>query len=172
MQNGRNFKQLRLQSLQLVRKRLYALLSRAKKPEEKVKILKEIARLTTEIEGLTSKLEYYKNKSSFSTITLSLSAFQRQVSVRYLPSPFPWIQELSIEKPSSHYTRLLFDVFAITKPKGYFDKLASYKEGKSNFIFITPGYSSGLRVGYVKNYPNANAKQEDFLVYVMHAMKQ
>lgn len=148
--------ELRLQSLQLVRKRLYALLSRAKKPEEKVKILKEIARLTTDIEELTSQLEYYKNKSSFSTITLTLSAYQRQVAVKYLPSPFPWIQELSIEKRSSRYTRLLFDVFAIKKPKGYFDKLSSYKKRNSNFIFTTPGYSSGVRIGYVKNYPNAN----------------
>ncbi|MCB1160156.1 MAG: DUF4349 domain-containing protein, partial [Leptospiraceae bacterium] len=147
---------LRLETLKKIRTRLYSLLKLEKKAEEKVKILKEIQRLTTEIELMLTNLEYYKNKSSYSTIQLHLQALAHKTETVYIPSPFSWINNLSPSSISTRYKGFLFDSFKLHKPEDFFDRLSDYKDHKGNYIFTTPGYTSGLRVGYTRNYPKAN----------------
>ncbi|MBN1499707.1 MAG: DUF4349 domain-containing protein [Spirochaetes bacterium] len=144
------------ESLKHIRERLYSLLKRAVKPEEKVKILKEISRITSEIEVLNANLEYYKNKAAFSTVIINLTAFMKQNTVNYIPSPFEWIRSLNVNYASAKPGGYFFNKLKYKSPEGYFEQEKSFRRGKAEFIFITPGFTSGIRAGYVDNYPSAD----------------
>jgi hypothetical protein len=144
---------LRLETAKRVRQRMYELLKRVKKVKERVKILREIERLTTIIDSLTSRMNYLKNRASYSTIVLELRAMVKDVVKRYIPSPFPWIAKLD------PYRRTIFDDgegIQFNKPEGFFHLDKEFYSGKSTFLFVTPDQSTGIRIGFVENYPPAD----------------
>ncbi len=144
---------LRLETAKRVRRRMYELLKRVKKVKERVKILREIERLTTVIDSLTSRMNYLKNRASYSTIVLNLRAMVKDVVKRYIPSPFPWIAKLN------PYRRTIFDDgegILFDKPEGFFHLEKEFYRGRGKFLFVTPDQSTGIRIGFVENYPPAD----------------
>lgn len=147
---------LRVESAKKVRQRLYDLLKRVKKVEERVKILREIERLTTIIDSLSSRMKYLENRARYSTIIIHLRAKVKDVVRQFIPSPFPWIAALN---PSR---RSIFDDgedLSFEKPVGFFSlEKEFYREKSSAFLFVTPDQSTAIRIGMIENYPPADLK--------------
>jgi uncharacterized protein DUF4349 len=147
---------LRIDTAKKVRGRLYKLLKVTKKVSERVKILREIERLSSKIESLLVRLTYLKNRSTYSTIILQLKAKIRQVVSGYLPSHFPWIASLSMNKRSIYKDEKSIEY---EKPDGfYFQEKRYYDEKNNSYLFRTPGSIARIRHGVVKNYPPAKIK--------------
>jgi hypothetical protein len=87
--------QLRFNTAVKVRERMYELLRRVEKVDERVKVLREISRLTGIIESFSSQMNYLRDKASLSTISMNLTAKVRDTSQRYISSPFRWIADLT-----------------------------------------------------------------------------
>lgn len=89
--------ELRLRTAEATRTRLQALLARAEEEQEKLQLLREIARLTEEIDLMKSQVELLASLASYSRITVQ--AVPRQaVSTRTNqeePWGLGWIQQLS-----------------------------------------------------------------------------
>jgi len=84
----------RLEIAEASRDRLYALLERAREPDERVSILRDIRRLTEEIEQLRSSLDSLSRLIAYSRITVQLRArIDTNTSVRRR-IPFAWIGAL------------------------------------------------------------------------------
>ncbi|MFC1671104.1 DUF4349 domain-containing protein [Spirochaetota bacterium] len=145
---------LRVNTAKLVRARLYDLLKRTNKVKDRVKILREIERLTTLIDSLAARLNFLKNRADFSTIFITLRARVRRLVTRYLPSPFKWIAGLTPNR------RSIFDDGGYIKyknPKGFYHQRSEYYKNRCNcYLFTTPADTIGLRIGVVKNYPPAD----------------
>lgn len=77
------------------RERLYLLLERSSDPQERSRILREIGRLTEEIEQIRLTLESLENRASLSRITLALQARLVQEEWGREHIPFPWIGNLN-----------------------------------------------------------------------------
>ncbi len=75
------------------RTRLQQLLLKSTDPEERAKILKEIGRLTEEIELIKNRISTLDNNISFSTITVKLTPRLEQ-NVVGQSIPFSWIADL------------------------------------------------------------------------------
>jgi len=144
---------LRIKTARRVRDRLYALLKRTKKVKEKIRILKEIERLTLKIDTLISRRAFLKNRADYSTIYVRLRALVRQIATRPIKSPFPWIASLKMNRRSIFKSSGI----AYNKPNGYFYWEKKFKKQRNDFLFTTPGGAkSGIRIGVVKNEPAAN----------------
>jgi predicted small secreted protein len=90
----------RLTIYETTRQRLYELLEETTDLEERLKILREIRRLTEEIEWITLTLDLLEERVAFSRITASLvSSLNRQTRIRE-EIPFPWIADLDPLYPS------------------------------------------------------------------------
>lgn len=91
--------QLRLEVAETSRKRLLAILEKAQKAEDILKIENEIRRLTEEIESMKAQLRTLADQIAYSTITVELTAKAPQV--RHMPrrraSYFPWINRIGAE---------------------------------------------------------------------------
>jgi hypothetical protein len=121
---------------------------------ERIKILREIERLTVIIDSMTSRMNYLKDRANYSTITLELQAVVKDVVRQYSPSPFAWIANL---KPGAR--SLYNDEGDLTyeNPSGFFYmKKEFFKERRSAFLFITPDQKNGIRAGTALNYPPAD----------------
>jgi hypothetical protein len=150
-----NDTRLRLGSAKKVRERMYQLLKRTKKVSERIKILREIERLTTLIESLDARLKYLKNRASFSTIEINFRAVVKQVVSRYIPSPFPWISGLNVNRRSIFSKGKL----EYEKPEGFFFQSNDFYDKKANiYLFSSPGEKAEIRAGVVDNYPPADFK--------------
>jgi hypothetical protein len=148
-----NDTRLRLGSAKKVRERMYQLLKRTKKVSERIKILREIERLTTLIESLDARLKYLKNRASYSTIEINFRAVVKQVVSRYIPSPFPWISGLNVNRRSIFSKRKL----EYEKPEGFFFQSSDFYDKKANiYLFSSPGEKAEIRAGVVDNYPPAD----------------
>ncbi len=147
---------LRVETARKVRERLQELLKRVEKAGDKVEILREIARITGEIDVMTAEMEYLRSRAAFSTLTLELRALVRDVARRYIASPFRWIAGLDPAKRSIVHGKdgdLVFEA-----PRGYFNFHKDY--------FRTSAYSQNLlanatdtvrlRLGVTDNYPRAD----------------
>jgi len=144
---------LRMEMARTVRDRLYQLLKAAKKADDRVKILREIERLTTQIDSMNARMAYLKNRATLSTIELRLAAKVREVTRSYLPSPFPWIAGLDPNK------RTIFDSggsVSYDAMSGFFHMKDEYYDRSGAYLFMTPDRSTGMRIGTVDNYPPAN----------------
>ena len=92
--------QARLKTAEETRKRLYVLLERSTDPKERARILREIGRLTEEIESIKQQLQILDSRIAFSRINVELiprlqeDAFRQEI-------PFPWIASLSPLSPVS-----------------------------------------------------------------------
>jgi hypothetical protein len=148
-----NDTKLRMESARKVRERMYQLLKRTKKVSERIKILREIERLTSFIESLEAKLKLLKNRASFSTIEIIFKAVVKQIVSRYIPSPFPWISGLNVKRRSI-FSKGKLDYI---KPEGFFFQSSSFYDKKSNvYLFSSPGEKAEIRAGVVDNYPPAD----------------
>jgi len=90
--------EIRLQNAENVRKRLAALLEKAKDVKEAIEVEKELARVSEEIERMKGRLRYLYDQVAHSTIVVS---FQRTVPPHLAAKsprfPFPWIRDLGID---------------------------------------------------------------------------
>ncbi len=141
----------RLKSARILKERLERLLNTVKNVEEKVKILREINRLATEIETLSARSKELSDRASMSTIVVQLSAEPRSTSSPELRSPFPVVRNLnpaqrSIEDRSS---------IKAQKPDGFFDNTDDFKDGAAHQFYSPDG--TVLRSGEVENRPLGDA---------------
>jgi hypothetical protein len=146
---------LRLETSKRVRARMYELLKRVKKVDERVKILREIERLNNIIESFTTQINYLKSRASYSTVTLELKSKVRDVVRRYIPSPFHWIAGLN------HENRSMFDDggdIKFDRPDGFFSLAKDFYDRKNPYLLQTPDNSTRFRIGVTDNYPPADLK--------------
>ena len=142
---------LRMGTAEKVRARLYDLLKRTEKVEEQVKILREIERLTAQIDSMKSRLDYLKSQASLSTITLEFTARVQESASRYIPSPFQWIRNLDPGRRSIDKNHSKVESSA---PQGFF----THKDESADYLYSTPGDKVCIRLGTVENYPPADSR--------------
>jgi hypothetical protein len=92
--------QARLSLAERARERLYLLLDRTSEVKERLAILREIRRLTEEIESIRSSLEVLKAQIALSRITVQLTPRRPEGELRREGIPFPWIAGLNPLYPS------------------------------------------------------------------------
>lgn len=90
---------IRLKNARTARDRLLALLEKADKVEDILKIETELARLTTDVERLGAQLEELTKRVAFSTMTVRFEATVQAdpEPTRRRPSRFRWIQRVGVE---------------------------------------------------------------------------
>ncbi len=149
---------LRIDTAKRVRERLYELLRRVEKSAEKVEILREIARLTTEIDNMTAEMNHLRSRATFSTLSMELRALVRDVSRRYIASPFPWIAGLSNARRSIVHDR--DGDLSYEKVPGFFDFEKDFfrRNSGSPHLLVNPDSTVRLRLGVTMNYPPADQK--------------
>jgi hypothetical protein len=108
----------RLSLSERARERLYQLLERTSDVQERLAILREIRRLTEEIEQVRVSLELLKNQIALSRITVELQARRPEGEARQAGIPFPWIAALqplypSLPKSAGKAVPKLSDDFAV-----------------------------------------------------------
>ncbi len=146
---------LRLESKKRILARLKELLKRAIKPKERIKVLKEIERISAQIQTMEARVKYLRSQADFSTITLLLETHIREDVKKYIASPFPWIRTIGSDGwPSYDVTKS----FTFTKPEGFFLMSQAYKAKEVKYLLVNPGKTAKIRMGVVKNYPKANVK--------------
>ena len=84
---------IRLSNAENVRERLVKLLDKCDTVEDALKVEKELARVTEEIELLKGRLQQMEHSLAFSTITVSLNSPIPQVRTKR-HSPFNWVNSL------------------------------------------------------------------------------
>jgi hypothetical protein len=90
----------RLRVAERARERLYQLLERTADVQQRLAILREIRRLTEEIEQVRLTLELLKNQIALSRITVELVQRRPEGEGRAAGIPFPWIAALQPLYPS------------------------------------------------------------------------
>jgi len=137
--------QRRLSTAEETRSRLYTLLERSTDPKERAQILREIGRLTEEIESLKQQTSIMESRIAFSRITIQLIP---RIQGDYSRSdiPFPWIANLDPLYPAGDRLRgrvsldlgLSFAVF--TKDSVY---MAEDSDGTQVLISTVPNRPQG-----------------------------
>jgi len=92
--------QLRMEVAEMSRKRLLALLEKAQKTEDLLKIENEIRRLTEEIEKMKGEIRLLADQIAYSTIAVDLTAKAAEAKParpRAGVSYFPWINQIGAE---------------------------------------------------------------------------
>lgn len=141
----------RLKSARILKARLEKLLRTVKSVEEKVRILREINRLATEIETLSARSKDLMNRASMSTIAVRLQARPQTRTVQGRRSPFPFIRALRPERRSIKETSSM----ERTAPAGFFDNSEAFEDGDDQQFFSPDG--TVLRSGEVDNNPVGDA---------------
>jgi hypothetical protein len=106
----------RLQIAETSRERLYELLERAEDADERVSILREIRRLTEEIEQLRNSLDSLSRLIQFSRITISLVARIQTTRAALSTIPFSWIAQLD---PLRHTLGRASRAIEVTPPEDF-----------------------------------------------------
>lgn len=115
----------RLRLAERARERLYQLLEKNTDVQQRLAILREIRRLTEEIEQVRLTLELLKNQIALSRITVQLELRRPEGEARRTGIPFPWIAALqplypSLPKSAGKAVPRLSDDFAVfAKEKRY-----------------------------------------------------
>jgi hypothetical protein len=135
----------RLDTALKTRERLYALLERTKDAEERAAILREIGRLSEEIEALKQQKELLESRIAFSRITVSLIP-RLQEGGMDRTIPFGWIASLDPLYPVSDRlrARVVLDPgeeFAVFDRESVF--MAEDAEGNSLFISSIDNHPQG-----------------------------
>jgi len=138
----------RLQISQASRDRLLELLEQTEDPDERVQILRDIRRLTEEIEQLRSSLESLQQLISFSRITVRLISRIQVSSIGQMQIPFPWIRALT---PVGVSTRSAEADIEIVPG----DEFAVFETGR--FVFAEAADGTQIRAGAVTNEPRGDA---------------
>jgi len=140
----------RLQIAERARGRLYTLLERTDDVEERLAILREIKRLSEEIEGIRLRLESLDRRISFSRIAVELIPRLPVGEMGKEDIPFPWIASLepvygSLPSLRGRVSLPLGEDFAVLEKRRSFR--AESSEG------------TRVRIGSTKNQPRGD---EDF----------
>jgi hypothetical protein len=115
----------RLRLAERARERLYQLLEKNTDVQQRLAILREIRRLTEEIEQVRLTLELLKNQVALSRITVELQERRPEGEARRAGIPFPWIAALqplypSLPRSAGKAVPVLSDEFAVfAKEKRY-----------------------------------------------------
>ncbi len=143
--------QMRLKSAETGIARLRALLAKAEKVEDMLKIEEQLQRLTEMVERIKGRLRYLDESIAYSTITVKLNApvSRRDLAVQV---PFPWVRDLATEfiggtRPASIDERWFSSKIRFTMP-GSFVKYVQHEQ-------ITRALSANgvlLKVTKQKNY--------------------
>jgi len=167
--------ELRFNTLKKLRDRLYELFKNVKDVKQKAKILKEINRLTAEIEELEAKQKFLKDKATYSTIEVYLSTKEREENSIVKISPFDWIRKIDPLKRTIFNTDLSFyesfvakEIFdSIKIPSDFFNNKEKFIKNDDYIIYNSSGV--GIRVGFIENEPVGSkdfwllALKEEFL---------
>ena len=137
----------RLRLAERARERLYQLIEKTTDVQERLAILREIRRLTEEIEQVRLSLELLKNQIALSRITVELQPRRPEGEARRAGIPFPWIAALqplypSLPKTAGKAVPVLSDDFAVFAKEKRFR--AESPEG------------TRVRVGSTANVPNGD----------------
>ncbi len=146
---------LRMNTADRVRERLYELLKRSEKAKERVQILQEIARLNDVIESYRSQMNYLKDRASFSTVSLDVYAKVRDIARQFISSPFRWIAGLT---PAARSIRDDGDGLSYEAPKGFFNLKEDFYKRGGKYLFQDAARSVSVRAGVTDNYPPADIK--------------
>ena len=139
----------RIDLAERTRERLYDLLDRADETEERVKILREIRRLTEEIERLRGELESLDQLIRFSRIAVSLTARIARENRSRDAIPFPWIAWLD---PIGVTTGEASQVIGLEVPEDF----AVFEDGKRWLAEAAEG--TRLKAGMVANEPRGDTE--------------
>ncbi len=139
----------RIDLAERTRERLYDLLDRADETEERVKILREIRRLTEEIERLRGELESLDQLIRFSRIAVSLTARIARETRSRDAIPFPWIAWLD---PLGVTTGEASQVIGLEVPEDY----AVFEEGKRWLAEAAEG--TRIKAGMAANEPRGDTE--------------
>jgi hypothetical protein len=89
---------IRLENAQKSRERLLALLQKAEKVEDMLKIEEQLRRLTEEIERMTGQLRFMNDQVAMSTIAVAFEGVTAQAGTRRrAPSMFNWVNQIGVE---------------------------------------------------------------------------
>ena len=136
---------VRIENLEKSRKRLLALLEKAGKVEEMIKVETAIARVTTELERLQAQQKNLQGRVDYVTMYVSFTAALRQ-TVRQPVTPVGWVNDLGTELLNFNrkisYAAEPF-IFDLTLPAGF------VKSGASEAI------SGGSCIIELRKFPNA-----------------
>jgi len=144
---------LRTETAKKVRDRLYLLLKNIRKASERIKVLREIERLTTDIETWEAEMNFLQSQAAYSTIVVTLTANRVKTVQKFVPSPFNWIRVLN---PDNIYPGYKLDKnIEFTSPEGFFNRREAFEKRETPYMLTVPGNRVKLRVGTVKNYPKA-----------------
>ena len=135
----------RLRIARETRDRLYLLLERTEDPEERVRILREIRRLTEEIEGIQLRFDHLKELINYSRITVALRSRIDYYGTMERDIPFPWIANLHPLYPS------IFDLEGTRGPQGLTGNFAIFD--KEDYFSAENPEGVRLRMGTVANDP-------------------
>jgi hypothetical protein len=137
----------RLRFAERARRRLYALLERTDDVEEKLAILREIKRLSEEIERISLRLGSLERQISFSRITVELVPRLPVGQLSKEDIPFPWIASLepvygSLPRLRGRASLPLGEDFAVL------EKRRSFRAESSG--------GTRVRIGSTQNQPRGN----------------
>lgn len=135
----------RLRIARETRDRLYVLLERTQDPEERVRILREIRRLTEEIQGIELRFDHLKELIAFSRITVALRSRVDYYGTLERDIPFPWIENLHPLYPS------IFDLDGAKGLKNLTGDFAVFE--KEDYFRAENPAGVRVRMGTVKNDP-------------------
>ncbi len=138
----------RLTIARVSRERLYELLERTTDSQEQVAILREIRRLTEEIEALNSRLDALASLVAYSRITVRLVPRLSGDDILIGEIPFPWIAALDPLVPTIGRARARFDG---ALPADF----AVFETGRT----VSAESADGVRVraGGIENSPRGDA---------------
>lgn len=90
--------EIRLQNLDVVRKRLSKLLDGAKNVKEALAVERELERVTTQMEQLKGRLKLLGELVAFSTINVHFQARPAEKVDSKVELPFPWLRDLGLPR--------------------------------------------------------------------------
>jgi hypothetical protein len=139
----------RLRLHEKTRERLYVLLDKTTDVEERLKILREIKRLTEEIERINRTLDLLERQIAFSRITVDLIPRLPQTQLDKSGIPFRWMARLdplypSLPAPAKELTIELGDDYAV------FEKEARFRAETAE--------GTRVRIGAAANNPKGDTE--------------
>ncbi len=140
--------QARIRVAEKTRERLYALLERTDNVEQRLKILREIRRLTEEIEKIRLTLDLLERRVAFSRLSVELVPRLEQEQARRREIPFPWIAGLNPIRPTLGELRGRLEL-------SLGEEFAVF-EGQRIFLAESPE-GTQVRAGSVPNHPRGDA---------------
>lgn len=157
--------EMRLRTAERSRERLYTLLQRTDDVEERLEILREVKRLSEEIEGIRLRLETLERQISFSRITVELIPRLPVEEIRKEDIPFAWIASLepvygSLSRLRGRARASLGEDFAILEERRVFR--AESSDG------------TRVRIGSTRNQPQGDEEfwQQALLHHLQRFYKQ